>query len=74
MNIVNQLGELTDRQPFQPFTIYVAGGRKHRINHPEYISFSPRKKTVVVWTETDVAIFLNPCLISEVEQDSRNKK
>ena len=74
MNIVDQLGELTERQPLQPFTIYVAGGRKHRISHPEDISFSPRKKTVVVWTETDVAIFLNPGLISEVEEHSRNKK
>jgi len=68
MNFVNQLGQLADRQPFRPFTMHVAGGRKHQIN------LSTRKKRVVVWSETDVAIFLNPCLISEVEQDSRNKK
>lgn len=74
MNIVDQLEELAHREPFRPFTIYVAGGRKHRINHPEYVGFSPRKRTVVVWTDSDVAILLNPTLISELEEHPRNGK
>ena len=74
MNIVDQLEQLAHQEPFQPFTIRVAGGGKHRINHPEYLGFSPRKKTVLVWTETDVAIFINPTLISEVEEHARNRK
>jgi hypothetical protein len=73
MNIVEQLTELVLQQPFHPFTVHVAGDRKHRIEHPDFIGFSPRKKTVVVWTQTDTAIFVNPNLISEVEEHQRKK-
>ena len=73
MNIVEQLENLIQRQPFLPFTIYVAGGRKHRIEHPDFLGFSPRRRTVVVWTPTDTAIFVNPTLISEVEEHTSRK-
>jgi len=73
MNIVEQLATLVQRSPFQPFTIFVAGGRKHRIEHPDFLGFSPRKKTVVVWTAADTAILLNPMLISEVEEHTNRK-
>lgn len=73
MNIVEQLVDLAERQPFQPFTIHVAGGWKHRIEHPDFLGFSPRRKTVVVWTPLDTAIFVNPALISELEEHSGRK-
>jgi hypothetical protein len=69
MNIVDQLEELLRRQPFRTFTIHVAGGR-HRIDHAEFLGLSPRRKTVVIWTRRDTAIFVNPNLISEVEEHS----
>ena len=68
MNIVEQIEALAHRHPFRPFTIRVAGGNKHRIKHPDFIGISPKKKTVVVWTEKDTAILVNPNLIAEVEE------
>ena len=74
MNIVEQLEDLVEREPFAPFTILVAGGRQHRIEHPEFLGFSPRKKTVLIWTQHDTAILVNSMLISEVETESGEKR
>ena len=73
MNIVDQLASLLESSPFHPFTIHVAGGRKHRIEHPDFAGFSPRRKTLIVWTPADTAIFVNPTLISEVEEHGAKK-
>lgn len=73
MNIVEQLENFVQRQPFQPFTVHVAGGGKHRIEHPDFLGFSPRGRTIIIWTHRDTAIFVNPALVCEVAEHNGRK-
>ena len=46
---VEQLRNTQRAQPFVPFTLHLADGRKYTINHPDFISSHPQGRTVIVY-------------------------
>ena len=50
MNI-RELKDAYKAAPFQPFDIVLTNGRTVRVAHPEFMAFSPRGRTVVVYDE-----------------------
>lgn len=45
---VEQLVEMHQRRPFQPFDIYLADGRVLPVEHPEFLSRTPVGRTISV--------------------------
>lgn len=43
-----QLDSVAKAQPFQPFTVYLADGTKHRVSHPELIWRTPGGRTIFI--------------------------
>jgi hypothetical protein len=46
---IEQLRSTQLAQPFEPFTLHLADGRKYRINHPDFISSHPQGRTIIVY-------------------------
>jgi hypothetical protein len=45
---IDKLRDLHQARPFQPFVIYLADGRNFPVVHPEFLSMSPKERTIVV--------------------------
>jgi len=46
---IQALRKLYDAEPFAPFVIYLADGRKFPVPHREFIALGPRGRTVIVY-------------------------
>ncbi|HSZ59227.1 MAG TPA: hypothetical protein VK797_26535 [Tepidisphaeraceae bacterium] len=46
-----QLRNFHRAQPFVPFEIHVADGRKFRVNHSELLAYAPGARTFAVWSD-----------------------
>ena len=46
---IEQLRTTQRAQPFVPFTLHLADGRKYAINHPDFISSHPQGRTIIVF-------------------------
>ena len=53
---IEQLRNLIQAAPFEPFTIHMADGKEVLVRHPEFIMLPPRSRTFVVW-EDDAKAF-----------------
>jgi hypothetical protein len=67
---IEQLRTLYRSQPFQPFTIHLADGREIAVNHPEYLSFSPSGRTIVVHQLDDSFTIVDLLLVTDLEVGS----
>ena len=68
-----RIRDLIQAVPFQPFDIYVADGRKFRIEHPDLILASSKNQSEVVTAEeehNDRMHFVSALLITSVEKVS----
>ena len=63
MNI-RELKDAYKAAPFQPFDIVLTNGRTVRVAHPEFMAFSPRGRTVVVYDEEGLERINIPLIIS----------
>jgi hypothetical protein len=52
--------------PFHPFTVRMANGRSHRIDHPEFFSYRPGTRTAVVIGPKGEVEILDTMLIAEI--------
>jgi hypothetical protein len=52
---IEQLRELHQARPFQPFDIHLADGRTLTVRHPEFLSHTPAGRTIAV-SDTDETI------------------
>ena len=64
---VEQLRNVHQARPFQPFTIHVADGRSFRVDHPEFVSRSQSGRTIVVHQPDDSFSILDLLLVTELE-------
>ena len=48
-----RIRELLHTTPFQPFIIYMADGRKFRVDHPDFVLASPKNQSWVIVEEPD---------------------
>jgi hypothetical protein len=64
---VEQLKNVLQTQPFQPFTIHMGDGRTFLVKHRDFISRSPTGRTVIVHGDDDSFSILDLLLITELE-------
>ncbi len=55
------------REPFEPFFLHLADGRKYEVKHPDFASVSPGGGTVLLYETIDKGRFINTSQISTVE-------
>lgn len=60
-------------QPFHPFTIRMADGRKFDVSHPDFIAQSPTGRTVVVFQSDESYSVLDLLLMTELEVQSNGR-
>lgn len=46
---IEQFRTTQKAQPFVPFTIRLADGRQHYVNHPDFVSSHPQGRTVIIY-------------------------
>jgi hypothetical protein len=59
-------------QPFRPFTIRMADGRRFEVVHPDCVGQSKSGRTVVVFQSDEAYRVLDLLLMSELEVHSGN--
>ena len=67
---LNGLREAIRRQPFIPFTISLADGRKLPVRHPEYVAVGPRR--IIVVAEDNSWSTVEPLLIISLDYESNS--
>lgn len=61
-----EVREALKKQPFQPFIMHLADGRKLEVTHPEFVAVSPRR-VVVINNQDEWTSILEPLLIVSLE-------
>lgn len=46
---IEQFRNTQKAQPFAPFTLRLADGRNHRIQHPDWVASHPQGRTIIVF-------------------------
>jgi hypothetical protein len=64
---IEQLRNIHQATPFQPFTIHLADGRSLFVPHREFLSHSPSGRTVIVFGEGDSLRVVDLLLVRELE-------
>ena len=64
---IEQLRNVHQASPFQPFTLHLADGRKLHVPHREFLSHSPSGRTVIVYGEGDSFNIVDLLLVTDVE-------
>ena len=64
---VEQMRNLYDAQPFQPFVIHLADGREFAVPHREFMMFSTSGRTIVVSRPDDSFEILDLLLVTSLE-------
>ena len=67
---IERFRELLDAQPFQPFTIQLADGRKVPVAHREFIAAAPTGRTVVVFEPNDTLSIFESNEVARLELGS----
>jgi hypothetical protein len=52
--------------PFQPFTLVTASGQSFRVPHPDYVTFSPARRTALVYSDDERFDVLDVLTITEI--------
>jgi hypothetical protein len=60
--------------PFQPFTLRTASGKSYRVTHPDYLMFSPSRRTAMVFSDEDLYDTLDVLTITEIEHGGPRAK
>ncbi len=66
---IEKLRTVLETQPFRPFKIHLADGRKFLVPHREFLSHSPTGRTLIVYDAKDGDGFsiLDLLLVTELE-------
>jgi len=60
---IEQLREMHQARPFQPFDIYLADGRTLPVHHPEFLAQSPTDRTIAVSKPNDAIEIVDLLLV-----------
>ena len=66
-----KIQELLNTAPFEPFSIFMANGRKFHIDHPELAMFSTKKRSLVVALPNDAFAILDLKLATHTETEPK---
>jgi hypothetical protein len=64
---IEQLRAAYQAQPFRPFVVYLADGRKIPVHHPDFIMASPRGRTVSIYQRDDTLDIVDVLLVTDLE-------
>ena len=70
----DELSRVHQAQPFQPFTMYLADGRKLHVPHPEFLSRHPKGRTVIVFHEDGLFSIVDSFHITEIEVEAAKSR
>ncbi len=69
---IEQLRNVHQARPFRPFTIHLADGRSFYIPHNDFLSHSPKGRTLIVYGKRDSFDILDLLLVSGIEVHDSN--
>jgi hypothetical protein len=61
-----QLREMLQAQPFQPFDIHMADGRSFPVRHPELVIITPGGRTIGVAVHDDAIAIVDLLLVTSL--------
>jgi hypothetical protein len=64
---VKSLREAKNHQPFQPFVVTFADGRRFEIPHPDFLSINPSGRDAVVYRKGGSWSIVEPLLILSLD-------
>lgn len=64
---ISELQKLNDAEPFQPFLIHMADGRKIPVKHREFMALSPSGRTAYVYQMNDDSNVIDVALVTSLE-------
>ena len=65
---IEKMRELIDAQPFVPFVVHLANGKKLSIDHPEFVSSSKTGRVIHVFHDPgDASTFIDVLLVTSLE-------
>jgi hypothetical protein len=67
---IEQLRNLYNAQPFQPFLMHLADGRNIPVRHREFLMPSPSGRTVIVYQPDDSFNIIDLLLVTDLEVTS----
>ena len=62
--------KLYDAEPFRPFTLHLANGRKILVDHPDFVALPRFGRTLVVLTPDDRMHYVDLLLVTNMETAS----
>jgi hypothetical protein len=63
----DRLRDVCQAQPFRPFTMHLADGRRIPVCHREFLLSSPSGRTVVVYQPDDLLNIVDMLLVTDLE-------
>ncbi len=64
---MKELQAVYRHQPFRPFVMHLADGRKVRVAHPEFMAVSPAGRSAVVYDKTGGFEVIDLLLVTSIE-------
>lgn len=64
---IEQLRNLYNAQPFQPFVIHLADGREIPVRHREFIATAPSGRTIIIYQPDDSFNIIDLLLVTDIE-------
>jgi len=64
---MKELQKVYKAQPFEPFVIHIADGRKVRVDHPDFMALSPAGRSTVVYDKSGGFEIIDVLLISSLK-------
>lgn len=64
---IEQVRELQEAQPFQPFVIHLADGKEIPVPSREFMLASPTGRTMLVYRADGTAHFIDLLLVTDLE-------
>jgi hypothetical protein len=70
---IEQLRNVYNAQPFQPFVLHLADGRSIGVPHREFMATAPNGRTIVVLQPDDQMNIIDLLLVTDIEIKSISK-
>jgi hypothetical protein len=71
---IEQLREMHSARPFQPFDVFLAGGRRFRVEHPEFLMQSHSGRTITVSLPDDRTAVIDLLLVTSLEPVANGRR
>lgn len=67
---IKELERAHKAQPFRPFTLHLASGRSVRVEHPEFMAYTPRSRVTVVFKKDGDFEIIDLLLVDSIEVEA----